>query len=121
MDSHEQESFAFDAKVKHTSRIRALNDRLRTEQPGGRLFITEGICRLDGLAPVIVATVAAFDEFTPDEDPHSEHDFGALTVLGHRVFWKIDYYDRTLTAGSPDPADESVTTRVLTIMLASEY
>jgi hypothetical protein len=121
MDFREQKNFASNARVDRTSRIRALNDKLRTEHRGGRLFITEGICRLDGLTPVIVAEVAAFTEFTPGNDPHSEHDFGALTVLGSRVLWKIDYYDRTLTAGSPDPADESVTTRVLTIMLASEY
>ena len=37
------------------------------------------------------------------------------------VFWKIDAYDRTLEFGSDDPADPSVTRRVLTIMLASEY
>lgn len=121
MDSHEQESFAGDTRTEHASRVRALNDRLRTEQRGGRLLITAGICRLDALVPVIVAAVAAFDEFTTDNDLYSEHDFGALKVLGNRVLWKIDYYDRTLTAGSPDPADDSVTTRVLTIMLASEY
>jgi hypothetical protein len=121
MDFHEKESFACDNRTEHAARIRALNDRLRTEQRGGRLFITEGICRLEGIAPFIVAEVAAFTEFTAGNNPYGEHDFGALMVLGHRVLWKIDYYDRSLTAGSPNPADESVTTRVLTIMLATEY
>ena len=32
-----------------------------------------------------------------------------------------DYFDRTLTHHSPDPADPAVTERVITIMLADEY
>jgi hypothetical protein len=35
--------------------------------------------------------------------------------------FKIDYFDRTMTYGSPDAADPQQTTRVLTIMLVSEY
>jgi hypothetical protein len=102
-------------------RMRELNDGLRVEHAGGRVFITEGICRLANAAITIVGSVAAFDSFAHANDPYCEHDFGSLTVLGHRVMWKIDYYDRQLQGGSPDPADASVTERVLTIMLASEY
>jgi hypothetical protein len=65
--------------------------------------------------------VAAFEGFNADNDPYGEHDCAALTVAGQRVLFKIDYYDTTLTAGSPDPADPAVTTRVLTVIPAEEY
>ncbi|SFM11408.1 DUF3768 domain-containing protein, partial [Methylorubrum salsuginis] len=65
--------------------------------------------------------VAAFDRFDADNDPFGEHDFGALEAAGERVFFKIDYFDRAGRFASPDPADTSVTTRVLTVLLAREY
>ena len=53
----------------------------------------------------ILSAIAAFDAFDPDNDPYGERDFGALTVEGERIFFKIDYLDRGLTGDSPDPAD----------------
>ncbi len=107
-----------------TAKIRALNDALRTLTGEGRIFFTAGIAALprDEQA-AILDRVFAFTDFTPDNDPHGEHDFGSFERAGKTVFWKIDYYDRarTLSFGSPDPADEAVTTRVLTVMLAEEY
>ncbi|MGZ5042816.1 MAG: DUF3768 domain-containing protein, partial [Usitatibacter sp.] len=50
-----------------------------------------------------------------------EHDFGSFEAEGEKIFFKIDYFDRTLTHHSPDPADPAVTERVITIMLAEEY
>ena len=38
-----------------------------------------------------------------------------------KLFWKLDYFDPSLSLGSEDPADEAKTCRVLTIMLAEEY
>lgn len=69
----------------------------------------------------IIAAVAAFSDFTQDNDPHHEHDCAVMTVDEHRIIWKIDAYDREMTFASPDPADPAVTVRVLTIMLADEY
>ena len=68
-----------------------------------------------------VSAVIAFDSFTADNDPYGEHDFGSITMRGHKLFWKIDCYDKELCYGSSDPADPAVTRRVMTIMLASEY
>ena len=69
----------------------------------------------------VVQTVALFDDFHHANDPYQEHDFGSFEAEGHKVFFKIDYYDRTFTAGSEDPANPAVTERVITIMLAEEY
>ena len=105
-----------------TERIRALNDELRQFLLGGIAVITPGVAALGPEAiDRIVQTIAVFDDFCHANDPHEEHDFGAFDADGHRIFFKIDYYDKTLTSHSPDPSDPSVTERVITIMLAEEY
>jgi hypothetical protein len=76
--------------------------------------------RLDQQAE-IMHQVHTFAEFTPENTPHGEHDFGSFEYDGKTIFWKIDCYDRDLSYGSPDPADPAVTTRVLTVLLAEEY
>jgi hypothetical protein len=102
--------------------VRRLNDQLRARRASGRVVVTQGVA---AKGPEFVAqalqAVAEFDAFDHDNDPHGEHDFGAMIVAGERLFWKIDYYDRSLTSASPDPADSALTVRVLTVMLASEY
>lgn len=104
------------------ARIRLLNDRLRTTGLGGNIFITRGI---DALPQedfgAIMDKVRSFDAFTEDNDPYGEHDFGAFTHEGRKVFWKIDTYDPSMEWGSEDPSDAEKTARVLTIMLAEEY
>jgi len=69
----------------------------------------------------ILHAVKCFDQFTNDNDPYGEHDFGALEAGKDSIFWKIDYYSSDLKGGSSDPSNPRVTTRVLTIMLAEEY
>ena len=105
-----------------TVKIRDLNDRFRQTLQGGSIVITAGVHAL-GLVQVqhLVQQVAAFSQFTADNDPYGEHDFGAFEDGGDRFFWKIDYFDKSLTVGSPDPSDPDLTCRVLTLMLASEY
>jgi hypothetical protein len=48
----------------------------------------------------IIEAVAAFKDFSAGNDPHNEHDFGAIEVDGNKISWNA---------------------RVLTIMLAREY
>jgi hypothetical protein len=105
-----------------SARISALNDELRRFGRGGQIIVTSGIQALgtEGVARVLAA-VAGFDAFTGDNDPYGEHDCAILTVDGLRVLFKIDYYDRDLAYHSPDPSDPTVTERVMTVMLASEY
>jgi hypothetical protein len=105
-----------------TARIRALNDDLRQRLTGGMAVITPGVAALGEAAVArIVKTIEVYDDFCHANDPHDEHDFGAFDADGHKVFFKINYCDQTLTHHSPDPADPKVTTRVITIMLAEEY
>ena len=102
--------------------IRALNDDLRKYLIGGGAVITPGIAALGQEAVErIVQTVAVFDDFCHANDPYEEHDFGSFEAEGEKIFFKIDYYDRTLTYHSPDPADPLLTKRVITIMVADEY
>jgi hypothetical protein len=104
--------------------IRTLNDRLRQNLGTGvaTAVMTIGVAALgDEAVERIVKTIAVYDDFCHENDPHEEHDFGAIEAEGHTIFFKIDYYDPTLTYHSDDPADPRVTERVITIMLAEEY
>jgi len=106
--------------MQSSETIRELNDQFRTQLRGGRLMMTRGIAgRTD--AQKILGRVVSFNDFSADNDPFGEHDFGAFDHQGEKIFWKIDYYDSDLQHGSENPADPELTTRVLTIMLASEY
>jgi hypothetical protein len=105
-----------------TERIRALNDELRQYLLGGLAVITPGVAALGQQAVErIVKTIAVYDDFCHANDPHEEHDFGSFEADGQTIFFKIDYFDTTLTCHSPDPSDPCVTERVITIMLADEY
>ena len=105
-----------------TERIRTLNDDLRQYLLGGLAVITPGVAALGQQAVErIVKTIAVYDDFCHANDPHEEHDFGSFQAEGQTIFFKIDYFDTTLSYQSPDPSDASVTKRVITIMLADEY
>lgn len=107
-----------------TARIAELNDLARTAMGlASRVYFTPGISALPPIdQSAIRERVETFDDFTPDNDPYGERDFGAFDHAGHRILWKIDYYAKdNLDCGSAHPEDPAQTTRLLTILLADEY
>ena len=90
------------------------------QHEGGKVVLTSGIAGLDTeeLAEVLTL-VKNFSDFSVDNNPHGENDFGSVTVDGEKVFWKIDYFlDAQLEQGTEDTLNAY---RILTIMFASEY
>jgi hypothetical protein len=106
--------------MNETAKIRELNDAFRTTFVGGRVVATAGVANLPNLNEVL-RRVREYTDFSPEKDPHHEHDFGNFELNRQTIFWKVDYYTHDLDEGSSDPADEAITARVLTIMLSSEY
>lgn len=104
-------------------RIARLNDALRRgEGDNATIVITAGVEAIGReFLHELNHTVARFDAFSADNDPHKEHDFGAFVFQGQKLFWKIDYFDLAMKHMSADPANAKVTHRVLTIMLTCEY
>lgn len=104
--------------------IRDLNDAFR-KQPfcgANQFLVTMGVVGLsDADRRAVIEQMISFHDFTEANDPHGEHDFGAFMHKGQKLFWKIDYYSANKKFRSPDPSDASLTCRVLTLMLASEF
>ncbi len=103
--------------------VARLNDAVRHGEYGNTTIIATTGVQAMGEASVskIIGKVSKFDDFSEDNDPHGERDFGSIEINSEKLFWKIDLFDLELKQYSLDPASESLTHRVLTIMLASEY
>lgn len=102
--------------------IARLNDDLRKRGRGGMIVVTRGVRNIVGFdVRALLAALAVYDAFDADNDPHGERDFGDLAIGSEELLWKIDYYDNKFEFGSSDPVDPAATSRVLTVMLASEY
>ncbi len=102
--------------------IATQNDRFRESFYGGKVLLTQGISALSfDDQQIILSKVKHFNQFTSDNDPYGQHDFGSIKFKGLDIFWKIDLYDLNYEFYSPEPSDLNQTNRVLTIMLAEEY
>ena len=119
MIASEQDSCA---QLPRAEQIAQLNVALRKAGKGGAVMVTRGVRSLDGFCHLaLLAELAGYDRFDPDNDPHGERDFGDLELFGADLLWKIDYYDRDCRFASDDPAAAMQTVRILTVMLAEEY
>ena len=105
-------------------KIAALNDLLRTtfNPAAGRVVATNGIHALpENTKRKIVHLVQTFNNFTTDNNPYGERDYGQVQANGHKACFKFDYYDKSMTMHSPDATDPDKTVRVMTIMLTNEW
>jgi hypothetical protein len=104
------------------ARIRELNDAFRKTFAGGKMVMSASVAALPEMVKAsALVKVAEFKDFTPENDPHDEHDFFSFEHCNRTFFWKCDYYDKEMEGGSEDPADPDKTTRVGTLMLAEDY
>jgi hypothetical protein len=100
----------------------ALALRFRKSLTGGRIMMTLPLATMrDDVRARAIELKRTFDNFTPDDDPHNEHDFGSFEIDDQKFIFKHDYYDKSMQYGSEEPGEPQKTTRVLTIMLADEY
>ncbi|MGE4404394.1 DUF3768 domain-containing protein [Pseudomonas sp.] len=113
--------------LNRTEMIARLNDRARQGlDRTAKIMMTSNLLAhlSDGTGPSrVVAQAKAMRAarnctFGPDSP---ERDFASFEIDGVPVFMKIDYYDLELQFGSDDPADASVTRRVVTIMAREDY
>src|SRR2546425_5204322 len=100
------------------ARIAAINDEFRRARPNGDWIATVGALALSDF-PGLVEAVRQFDDFTEENDPWGERDFGAIDWQGERTFWKLDYFDQNLQYWH-DPLSPECR-RGISILLASEY
>ena len=104
-----------------------MNDRFRKGDKNvpGTVVVTSGVQAMLSDAGESLQSLASavqdFDDFSEDDDPYEEHDFGQFSFGDAKCFWKIDQYNTTYDGGSEDPTDLTKTCRVLTIMLTHEY
>ena len=102
--------------------IATLNDNFRRSFINGEVLLSAGIAAMSSEDKAnIVALVQNFDNFTPDNNPYSENDFGTFDYKGEKILWKIDYYDLNNKYHSEDPSNPYITNRILTIMTVYEF
>ena len=112
-------------RTRECVRIAEQNDAFRHQQPGGgegKWVYTSAVDSKGGaFVAACMSAVMAYDDFTEENDPYGTHEMGFMEVMGEKVWWKIDLYDRAYHGGSSAPTSLADTRRVLTILLPSDY
>ena len=118
------------AVTDEARRIAEQNDQFRRsivngfppDRPQGRVLSTRAVASRGEAFQIWAALAVSTDTaFTEDNDPYGDHSFGAVTVQGETVWWKIDLYDLAYEGGSETPDDPTRTRRVLTILFPADY
>jgi hypothetical protein len=101
------------------SLVAELNDLLRSslDERFGAVILSQGVASKHLALQISVReAVRAYGDFTSDNDPNGEHDFGEFELNEERYCWKID-----CEGESADLSGRHRKGRRLTIMFADEY
>jgi len=100
-----EDAMSESAGLSDAHRISVLNDNFRGTFVGGQVVMTQAVAELPlDLKARLILAVQSFNNFSEDNDPHREHDFGSIDLEGETYFWKIDYYAPDLRSGVNDAA-----------------
>ena len=113
-----------DDRAQDIARIAEQNDAFRCKRPEGgqgKWVYTQAV-HAEGpdFVHACVAAVAAYDDFTEENDPYGTHEMGFMEVEDKKVWWRIDLYDRAYEGGSQEPTSLVEPRRVLTILFPSD-
>jgi hypothetical protein len=69
----------------------------------------------------LISKVQEFDDFTAENDPGGEHNFGKVMQDNVDYYWKISYYDLDFQSHHVNLTDPTKARRILILMKAKEY
>jgi Protein of unknown function (DUF3768) len=80
---------------------------MAVSQVPGQCVMTAGVAAFEPKVQAgVFQHIRNLKDFEPANDPHGEHDFGAISASGQQLFWKIDCYsDAEMEYGAEDPVD----------------